>query len=158
MPNNTNELIKSRLEEYFKAEQANASETFNQLSLFIFNLEDSSSDLYKLARLLPEEQLYKIIEYFDGTVLKIPTKDKYKEALLLALVFYFYEVKHLSWGNIKSILHMETDFKDYSSISLGKKIIKIRNALNKELKSLLMNLDLDSVIETVKKQGLGSKG
>lgn len=147
-----NDLIKKKLENYFKKDNVNTKEAFNQLSLFIFSLEDKNSDLYMLAKLLPEDLLYKLINYFDGSVLKIPTKSKYQEALLLALVFYFYEIKKLSWDEIKEIMKLDKIFPEYSTISLGKRIVKIKKVINKQLSEEISRLDLNSVMRDMLEQ------
>lgn len=144
-----NKIIERRLSEYFEKEKYVAKDIFNQLSLFIYSIEDSTSDLYNMAKILPDEHLEKLINYYDGAIIKIPTKEKFKEALLLSLLFYFYEIKKLSWSEIKEIIDYDTYFKDYSLISLGKKIIKIRKIINKEMIGILQRLDIKTVLEDV---------
>lgn len=146
------QATKKRVGGYFKKKQDTSKDLFNELTLFIYALDDSHSDLHQLAKILPDEQLFKLVSYFDGAVLKIPTKQAYKESLILSLVYYFYEVKKLSWVQIKEILG-ENSYAGYSSdfsfISLAKKVKKIRKVISKEMQKHLIETDVQTVITDV---------
>lgn len=146
------ENLKEAFDNYFEQDAKNIQETFNQLSLAIYSLDSDTKDLYHLAKLLPDAELYKLVSYFDGATITIPTKEKFKESLLLAFIYYFYEVKHLSWSTIKEILKLNTDFQEYHPISLGKKVRKIKTQINRQLTEVLAKVDLNSVIDELKRE------
>jgi hypothetical protein len=144
--------IQSVFDEYFTKEADNIKETFNQLSLAIYALDSDTKDLYHLAKLLPDEHLYKVVSYFNGAVVKFPTKEKFKESLILAFIYYFHEIKKLPWSTIKEILHLNSDFQEYHPISLGKKVNKIKEKINKHLAEILNKVELNTVIDELKKE------
>jgi hypothetical protein len=137
--------IKERLEHYFLLEKKKDEEILNQIILFIYYLESSSSqsDLFILGRLLPHDQLYKLIAYYDGDILKMPSKDEFKKSYILAVSFYLKEIKNWNWEDIKKILPDAQQYEEFtSSISLGKKIGQIKEKMNKELYKLLKDLNI----------------
>lgn len=142
MPN----LVKEKLDAYFKVEE-NSKNIFNQLALFIYFSESqkSNSDLFLLARLLPDEFLSKIIYYFDGDIIKIPTRQEYKDSYILALCFYLKEIKGWSWEEIKNFLPISEFNKndDLSSISIGKKINTIKESMDRNLMKSLNSISID---------------
>ena len=98
---------------------------------------------------MSDEVLKNVINFYDGATLRVPTKEKFKESLLLALLYYLYEIKKLRWPEIKELLEFDRHFKDYSVISLGKKLIKIKKVISREQSTLLKNMDLVTVITEV---------
>lgn len=140
--------IKEQLEQYFKAQEKADKEVLNQIILYIYYLESKSanSDLFILARLLPSEMLYKLISYYDGDVLKMPTKDEFKKAYVVSICFYLKEIKGWTWEQIKQFFPANVDYDDIiSSISLGKRINKIKEVLGNDIVKLLKELKIDKV-------------
>jgi hypothetical protein len=139
-------IIQDRLDKYFKIEEYNVKKIFNQLSLYIYYLEsrDTKKDLYVLAKILPEEYLSKVISYFDGDIIKMPTKAEYKESYVLALCYYLKEIKQWSWVQIKEFLSLpDLEKDDLSSIKIGKKINKIKEEINKNLLNIIQSTKIE---------------
>jgi len=140
--------IKEQLEQYFKAQEKADKEVLNQIILYIYYLESKStnSDLFVLARLLPSEILYKLISYYDGDIIKMPSKEEFKRAYIVSICFYLKEIKGWSWEEIKNFFPNNVDYEDLiSSISIGKKINKIKETLSNDLLELLKSLKIDKI-------------
>ncbi|OQA15562.1 MAG: hypothetical protein BWY64_02839 [bacterium ADurb.Bin363] len=127
--------LKSIIDEYFRKEEELEKNNFDQLTLYIYSLESqTNSDLYMLAKLLKKEDLDKMVSYFDGDVIRLPSKEEYKSCVLTALCFYLKEIKQWTWPEIKQYLNLPDNYKDeLSSISIGGKINKVKASLGKDL-------------------------
>lgn len=120
--------------EYLKQEEELGNKIYHQLALYIYSLESPNSDLYMLAKLLKEDDLIRLISYYDGDVIRLPKKDNYKDCALTALCFYLKEIKGWSWEKIHTYLDLPENSKDLlSSISIGGKINKVKEVLGNEL-------------------------
>jgi hypothetical protein len=134
------QVIKEKLQEYFKQDAENISALFHQLSLHIYEIEAYETDLHILAKILPEEYLKKLIAYYDGDIIKMPTKENYQTCLFLALCYYFKEIKGWSWNRIKDFLNLPEHNQDLlNPIMIGRKINKIKKNIQKYLLSILKN-------------------
>ena len=134
--------IETELDDIVTDEIDNLSNVFNQLALSIFSLESYDSDLYILAKILDHDNLVKVIDYFDGDTIKIPQKDEYRNAYLLAVCFFLKEKKNWSWQKIRETLKLD-ELNGISTISLGKKINVLREALHFDMKQLLDKIEID---------------
>ncbi len=63
------------LDKYFIEDKENKKKIFDKLSLFIYQTESKDNDLYVLADMLETEDLLKLVSYFGGATLKIPTNE-----------------------------------------------------------------------------------
>jgi len=145
------EHIKTILETYFEKDTLDNKELFNQLLFYIYAINNTTSDIYMLAQLLPDEYLTKLIFYFDGDTIKLPSKKEYKILLLTALCFWLKEFKNLSWNEIKQIIDFDILEKsiEISTISLGNKIIKLKKQMGEHLYKQLQNQNIENIIELV---------
>jgi len=140
--------IKDQLDQYFKVQEKTDKDVLNQIILYIYYLESNNtqSDLFILARLLPSELLYKIVSYYDGDILKMPSKDEFKRAYILSICFYLKEIKGWDWPKIKKFFPSNTDYDELiSSISIGKRINKIKEDLGADFLKLLKSLKIEEV-------------
>jgi hypothetical protein len=132
-------FLKQSLEEHFSKDDILTEQIFNELVLYVYSIESKDTDLPILARIFPEEQLQKLITYYDGDTLKLPSREEYRTCLLTALCFWLKTFKGYSWFEIKDYLNIPDNNKDIlSSISIGGKINKLKDALGKDL---IANLD-----------------
>ena len=144
-------IIKEKLDYYLKTGEIESQKIFDQLSLLIFSSEAKGTDLNILAQILPTEYLMKMINYYNGDLLRLPTKEQFQDCLLLSICFYLKQIKGMSWPEIKEFMDLPDNEKDMiSSISLGCQINKIQENLNKEMLNLLKQLDLKDVDTFVK--------
>lgn len=133
------QFLKNILDSYLQQDDVLNEQVFNELILYIYALESKDNDLYMLSRLLPEEYLQKLISYYDGDILKLPSREEYKTCVLTALCFWLKTFKGYSWFEIKEYLKIPDNNKDLlSSISIGGKINKIKENMGSDL---LNNLD-----------------
>lgn len=148
-----NSLIQQKLAEYFEATQQADMEVFNQLVLYIYAVESQASDLHILAKILPQEQLTKLINYYDGDTLKLPSKEEYWKCFMTALSYYFKCIKGMSWSEIKEMIDLPDKDKDMiSSISLGYAINRINRDMTRDLKNILKQfegIDYKELIKTL---------
>lgn len=147
---NNSLLLKETIEKYFKKVDELDKQIFSQLALYIYYLEGkrTESDLYVLAKIIPEEYVDKIISYFDGTNLKLPKNDDYKKSYLLAICYYLKEIKHWNWEQIKAFIPIPKQYQNLlSPISIGKRINQISEMMSAEFISILNKYDIDDLIK-----------
>jgi len=135
-------FIKKTLDNYFKTEDILNHQIFNELSLYIYSLDHRMNDLFMLAKILDENSLQKLINYYDGDILRLPSREAYKTSVLTALCFWLKVFKGYSWTDIKDYLEIPDTHKDLlSSISIGGKINKIKEALGQDIVDLLNGIE-----------------
>jgi len=138
------QIIKEKFEKYLQADESES--VFNQLALYIYATESNESDLHILAKILPPYYLAKLINYYFGDPIRPPKKDKFQDCMLLAITYFLKHEKGLSWTEIKEFLDLPEFDKDMiSSISLGSRINRIRDNLNKEMIDLLNQMNLENL-------------
>lgn len=139
-----NKLMQERFEKYLAIKQETDREIFRKLTLLIYSLESGSdNDLYIIAKKLPKQYLDELIDYYDGDVLKLPSKEEYRRCNLLAIAFFLKEIykdeegNSLNWTEIKNIMSLpENDKEMISSISLGRRINEIKDSFSELLANL----------------------
>lgn len=136
-----NNLIKNRIEEFFKKQKKDNEDILYQLTLYIYSIDEiEESDLYHIAKIIPHKYLNKLINYCDGTPTKLPSKEEFRQKYLIANCFFMKEILGYDWKKIKEILNLpKNDLDMFSSISIGHGISRIKEKLNKDLKDLLEN-------------------
>jgi len=145
-------FLKNVLDDYFLKDELLNEQIFNELVLYIYSLDNNESDLYVLANILPEEYLQKLITYYDGDILKLPSREDYKTYVLTALCFWLKVFKGYSWLEIKEYLNIPENHKDLlSSISIGNKINKIKNSMGHDLLKVLNKIDEKDFVAFYKK-------
>lgn len=131
-------LLSQTIEQYFKTDEILNQQIFDQLLLYVYSLNSDQNDLYLLAKLLDSDSLHKVIGYYDGDIIKLPSREEYKTNMLTALCFWLKVFKGYSWIEIKEYLKIPDNNKDLlSSISIGGKINKLKDTLGVDLISIL---------------------
>jgi hypothetical protein len=155
---NRTEVLQETIDTYYQKLEEYDKQIFSQLALYIYYLESqkTDSDLYVLAKIIPEDHVKKIINYFSssekGSTLKLPSIDEYRKAYLLGVCYFLKEIKKWEWTRIKDFLPLPEQYQEIlSPISIGKKINQISENLNKELVNLLVKCDIHSVIKALEK-------
>lgn len=137
-----NKFLQKALDDYFATDDILNEQLFNELSLYIYSLDSRNNDLYMLAQLLDTNSLQKLIVYYDGDTLRLPSREAYKTSVLTALCFWLKVFKGYNWQEIKQYLDLPDVHKDIlSSISIGGKINKIKEILGIELVEKLSAID-----------------
>jgi hypothetical protein len=135
-------FLKQTLDSYFSEEDILNHQIFNELSLYIYSLDHRMNDLYVLAKILDEDSLQKLIAYYDGDLLRLPSREAYKTSVLTALCFWLKTFKGYTWTDIKDYLNIPDTHKDIlSSISIGGKINKIKETLGQDIITMLENIE-----------------
>jgi len=140
--------IRKTIAEYLALEKQTSENVFNQLFLYICGLEskDCPSDLHILAKLLKTEDIKKIIDYFDGDLIRIPRKEEYRMSMLVALCFFLKVIKGYDWADIKDFINLSENNADIlSTISIGRKINNIQDTLGKDIIKALQSLKIDNI-------------
>lgn len=149
--------IKEEIDKYFNEARKNVKKNLNVLSFFIYSIESPDSDLYRLAQIVDDENtLANIIDYFGGRTISIPDNENFRNCLLLIISFYLIEFENYSWADVKNLIKFpETDSDMFNSVSLGKKMSKIKKKSTKELKQMIANMDIDKIENIVDEKHLG---
>lgn len=151
-------LIDRRLEELFKKSEENEYKLFTIIALIIYSYQNKflNSDLYMLAKLIEEEEsskeyFTKLVNYYDGDILKLPTKDELRYNQMLAITWYLKDFKGWDWTQIKAFMALPKYFEEefFSSISFGKKISSIKDEINKELLLTLQRGNFPNLKKTI---------
>lgn len=142
--------LKKKLDEYFKVSEYTAEQALNALSLLIFSFDSDKNDLFILAKLLKPEDVAKLVYYYNGASLKIPTIEDFKRAKILASCYYLREIKGWSWPDIKEYLGLteEEELEDSSTKSIGKQLAKVKKDLRPDFLDVLLNdYSLDKILK-----------
>lgn len=84
--------------------------------------------LTEVFNLLGVEKFTELVSLLDGKSLELPTKEEFKENVMLILCYYWRDVKGLSWDEIKVKLGCD----DINSVRMGIKATQF-NSFLKEL-------------------------
>jgi hypothetical protein len=136
-----NKVIQDIISEFARKEQENDKQILNQLAFMVFAEQYPKNDLYVLGKILPEDSLLELIHYYDGAVLRIPTKQDYRDAMLLIMAYWLKEVRKWSWDQIKNELKGATDA---SMVVLSRKVNELTETLDQRMKEMLGALDTGS--------------
>ena len=144
----TKKAIKKSIHDYLSVEKETAENVFTQLFLYICSLEiqDPPDDLYILGKLLKAEDVKKIVDYYDGDLIRVPRKEKYRVSMLVALCFFLKVVKGYDWADIKDFINLPDNGSDVlSTISIGRKINNIQKQLGKDIVRALQTLKIENM-------------
>ena len=97
------------------------------------NTNNNMSNLFKTVGM---ENFIKIIQVFEGRVIKYPTAKELEDSLLLSLIFYYKEVKHLNWDKIREKVPVDFDAHEY-----GMKVRHVTNYIRKNLEKIMKEFE-----------------
>ena len=146
--------MNQRIDDFLETEKRCNKELLSELSLFIYSQQAKENDLYLLARMLSTEDLIKIISYFDGDKIQLPTKEQFFRTYITSIAFYMKEILELDWKAIKEVLNLPVNEADQlSSISIGRNINNIKEKFSKGIYKILNKIDMDETeIKKIKKE------
>lgn len=80
--------------------------------LILSQMEGKSEDspLAELSYLLDSQSFMNLLWYFEGQTIRIPTRDELKDVLQMMLLYYYYDIKDMSWFDAVDSLGL--DHKD----------------------------------------------
>lgn len=132
----TNKELKSLWEENLKdafteTEKTNSEILMNILSIVVFDRFDSNiGRIYKVCGGI--DKFSELIEALSDQTIRFPNAKEFREALTLALSYYYREVKGMSWEDVQKELPYERDV----GLHNGKKIALLDRHIKKQLDSL----------------------
>ena len=104
----------------------------NILTIVVFNrFNNKVGKLYKIIGNM--DKFSEILKEFSNQDMRFPDIDDFKDALILALVYYYKKVKLYSWEQIQSLIKYEKDIP----IRYGKRVASIDRTIKKQLDELL---------------------
>lgn len=122
-------------ESLFKAfEETTKTDTeilLNILTIVVFNR--FGNDLGTLYRIVGMENFSKITEIFSSKTVRFPEVEELRQALTLALTYYYKNIKHLSWSEIQKQLPYERDLP----LHMGKRLVSLDKTIKNQLEGLL---------------------
>lgn len=102
------------------------------LTIVVFNRFNAR--IGRLYRIVGDnDKFIQILKEFSCDTIKFPDVKEFKDALLLALIYYYKNIKFMSWKEIQAIFKYEKDIP----IHYGKKLSCIDGTIKKQLATLL---------------------
>jgi hypothetical protein len=142
-------LLHKKIQEHFDVDKRTTREMLNSLTLMIYQMNTPHNDLYHLAKILPEEYLIKLVNYYDGALLSMPSKIEYRDSMLLVMIFFLREIQGWSWPQIKQYLNLPDD-TGMNSISLSRKLMTFNKKIRKEFLTTMKKLNVTDAAEFFK--------
>lgn len=131
---NSEQLIwESELDKLFeKIQKSDSDLLMDILTIVVFNRFNSKiGKLYKIIGDM--DKFTEILKEFSNEDIRLPDINDFKEALILALVYYYKNVQGFSWEEIQSLLKYEKDIP----IRYGKRVASIDRTIQKQLNEIL---------------------
>jgi hypothetical protein len=127
------EVFEEQLNDLFvKKEKKEKDKLLEIFSLLLSKDNQKSKDLLNLYHFLGMEDFIGVVTVLEKKSIDFPTRADLKEAMKMAVIFYYKEELNYSWEQIKEILPFE-----FSSISYSFKIKSFNKFLIDQLKSVL---------------------
>ena len=142
MIDSPDELWEKRLDNIFKRKEKSEIEKFLIIvSIILFN-DENCSDISDLFSILNLEEFIKVINLFENRTIEFPSKAEVKEAIELALVYYYKNIRGVdSYKDLKN-LHI-IDERDFSSKSIGRKTNKLNKKINEKILDIFLGMEND---------------
>jgi hypothetical protein len=127
-------LLKKQLDEYFRKEKVDTRELIKKISVLIFQYEIPNTDAAKAVAITDIDVINKLVNYYDGGTIKLPTKQEWKDCLMMLVYYYFKNVKGMDWKDIRKILNISSEDDNVRDrISLGLRVKSFSDKIRKEL-------------------------
>lgn len=131
------QLWQKQLNELFtKRKPSDTEKILNVVELIVhMSKNDDMSQLYSRVGI---RAFTEVIEIFGGRTVKFIDKEELRETLVLALCYYYREIKGYDWDKVKSVLPFEIN-----SVSMGIRISSLNNKIRKEIDEILSTIGDD---------------
>lgn len=121
-------LWEDKMSSIFRDKPSEEVEMFlNLISVTLYGREND--DLSKLYHYLGLDSFSKVISLFSGRTITFPSRQEFRDNILIALTFYLKEFKGQDWNQIKE----ELPFEEVNSIKYGKGINKLKKSIQEVL-------------------------
>ena len=103
--------------------------------LSIIMLEKFDENISKMYSTVNDINMFTtLINTFSGLTIKIPEREEFKNAVTVALSYYYKEVKKMKWSEIEK----ELPYEDNVSLKAGKGVAKLSKTIKESLNALFM--------------------
>ena len=124
-------ILQEKINETLSSGEESIISDLMELSLLQKAEKDESllcfTEIYKLLGL---EKFTALVSLIDGRTITFPTKEEFKEAIILVLCYYYHIMEGRSWKEVKSILGMP----DVNFIKYGIKLNKMKDFITDLIK------------------------
>ncbi len=131
---NPKEVFEEQLNDLFS--ESKETETDQVISVFSLILsaekEYNKKDFVELYHLVGLETFVSVVSLFEKRTITFPSVEKIREDIILAIVFYYKEIRNYTWKEIKEILPFE-----FSSISYSFRLKKLDSFIIEKMKEIL---------------------
>jgi len=132
-------IFEYRIKEMFGKHQSGDIDLIWQIVSLLIYQNSANTDVPSLFSLVDEDDFLKIINLFGGRTIHFPTVDDIQKNLLLAILYYYKEIKGMPWEEIKKVIPFEFTASD--SISYGIKIRNFNTWMRQKLQELFRELE-----------------
>jgi len=101
----------------------------SMLILYLCKEEGRYSTIAELAYLLDPKSFLNLMWYYEGQVIRIPTKAELDEILSIILAYYYYDIKKLPWDQVLQKIGVE--HTPSNSRHIKTKLVWLRRTLEK---------------------------
>lgn len=130
---NPKSLLQERLNQVLSEGEETIISDLMKLSLLKRGEKDSNELVFsELYNLLGLEGFSNLISLMDGRTVTFPSREEFREALLVVLAYYYRTLEGKSWDDIKDILGLQ----DINSVKLGIQAGQYEKFLQKMIKKV----------------------
>ena len=130
--NRTTNVFEEQLNDLFTDHSPNTSDKIARiLSLLIYdrNMSDNLVQLYDLVGI---DTFLLVCSLFEKKKVEFPSREELRDLIITATIYYYKEMEHKEWSEIKDILPFE-----FSPISYSFKIRNFSEFMNNKLRDIL---------------------
>ncbi len=125
-------LFEKRITEMFKSRPPSEFDMLLKTVTMIIAEQAPSDDMVALYNLLSMEDFVRVINLFDGRMIKFFSRKEIQEAFVLALCFYYREIEGLDWKDISEKLPIPVN-----PLSYGSRVKKLSQTVKQQLAKTL---------------------
>ena len=130
MDNLWEESLSKAFEETTKTD---AELLLNILTIVVFNR--FGNDLGHIYKIVGMENFSKITEIFSNKTVRFPDSEELRQALVLALTYYYKTIKNMTWEEVQKQLPYEPDLP----LHMGKRLASLDRTIKGQLDNLLVS-------------------
>lgn len=123
-------VFEHQLKDIFKPVEDKEQTTLFSILSLVFYHNAKITDLHDIYKLLGLDNFIKLVSLLDGRAVRFPTLSELKDAIILALCFYYREIEYKDWQEIHELVPYS-----FNSISVAYKIKSLNAAMRQELKN-----------------------
>lgn len=136
---NNKYIFDYRIKEMFGKRSSTDMDIIWQIISLLIYQNSTNTDIPKLYEAVDHDIFLKVINLFGGRTVHFPTSDDIQKNLLLAILYYYKEIRGMSWEEIKKTIPFEFTASD--SISYGIKIRNFNSWMQQKLQELFRELE-----------------